>query len=340
MLRSDRLFPPVLAALAADPATDFGAPGATVDVVGRIDGPYSSVRRVRIRTAARTLHAYVKVMAPRRPGDDELARIERVLRREFKATSDFHRAFAGDDDIRTVRPIALLAEHHALVTEEVPGRPFGELLADPSRSAAPLTVVAARVGAWVRAYQSTVAASGEIALSERRAYLDQRLKLLEGRVLTSAEAAATLAEFDALSLELGVDSVPAVAIHADLTPMNIVVDPQGRVAVLDFTMAKIGTEHHDLSHLCFHLDMLAAKRRSRRAEIDAVTQAMLAGWHAELSVDDPLFRLMMLQHRVCHVAMLAERRFPVGDAAYRWYLKHRWQVCERIRPTSPHRQVA
>jgi hypothetical protein len=45
----------------------------------------------------------------------------------------------------------------------------------------------ARVGGWVRVYQTVVEAGGEIELSERRAYLDDRLKLLEGRVLSSAD---------------------------------------------------------------------------------------------------------------------------------------------------------
>jgi aminoglycoside phosphotransferase (APT) family kinase protein len=43
-----------------------------------------------------------------------------------------------------------------------------------------------------------------------------------------------------LCREIGVSALPAVAIHADLTPMNIIVDQAGRVAVLDFTMAKKG----------------------------------------------------------------------------------------------------
>ena len=46
---------------------------------------------------------------------------------------------------------------------------------------------------------------------------------------------------------------------------------------------------------------------------------MVAGYHADLSTADPLFRLMLLQHAVCHVALLAERRFPIVDAAYRWF---------------------
>jgi len=53
---------------------------------------------------------------------------------------------------------------------------------------------------------------------------------------------------------------------------------------------------------------------------------MLAGYRPDLSTADPLFRLMLLQHAVCHVALLAERRFSILDAAYRWFLRRRWEA--------------
>ena len=140
----------------------------------------------------------------------------------------------------------------------------------------------------------------------------------------------TLARFDDLCREIGVSALPAVAIHADLTPMNIIVDQAGRVAVLDFTMAKKGPAHHDLSHVYFHLELLAGKHPRRRGSIGALQRAMLGGYGAELSGADPLFRLMLLQHAVCHVALLAERRFPIVDGAYRWFLRRRWAMCGEL----------
>jgi serine/threonine protein kinase len=327
MSHAGDVFAPVLQALAADPTTEFGAPGARVEVLRQIDGPFSSVQRVRVLTPARTFHAYTKILKPRQPGTEELSRIDRFLKREFAATSALYNALQQDADIGAVRPIALLPEYRALATEEVPGRPFGEVLADVSQSHERLAAIARRVGAWVRAYQTVVEAGGRIELSERRQYLDDRLKLLEGRVLSPSDRRETLARFDDLCLEIGESAVPAVAIHADLTPMNIIVDRNGRVAVLDFTMAKTGTARHDLSHVYFHLELLAAKNPRRRASIEALQRVMLAGYHPELSSADPLFRLMLLQHSVCHVALLAERRLPVVDAAYRWFLRRRWQAC-------------
>jgi hypothetical protein len=333
-------YDPVLKALAGDSATEFGAPGAEIDVLRQIDGPYSSVRRVRIKTPAGTRHAYIKVLHPRGPGPEEEARADRFIKREFDATSALHRALQQDAGIAAVRPLAFLPQHRALVTEEVPGRPFGDLLDDPSQPAAFLERIASRVGTWVHAYQKAVDAGGEIALEERRAYLDDRLRMLEGRVFAAADRRGVLAQFDALRSEIGAAAVPAVAIHADLTPMNIVVDQSGRVAVIDFTMAKTGTEHHDVSHMYFHLELLAAKHRDRRGAIAALQQAMLSGYRAGLTTGDPLFQLMLLQHGVCHVAMLAERRFGVVDIAYRWFLRRRWHMCQEIHRRLPTAQVA
>jgi aminoglycoside phosphotransferase (APT) family kinase protein len=327
MSHAGDVFGPVLQALAADPTTEFGAPGARVEVLRQIDGPFSSVQRLRIQTPARTFHAYTKILRPREPGTEELSRIDHFLKREFAATSAFYNALPQDAEIGAVRPIALLPEHRALATEEVPGRPFGELLTDVSQSLERLESIASRVGGWVRVYQSVIGADGQIDLNKRRAYVDERLKLLQGRVLSASDRRDTLARFDDLCREIGVPAVPAVAIHADLTPMNIVVDQDGRVAVLDFTMAKKGTEHHDLTHVYFHLELLAARHPRRRASIEALQRAMLAGYRPGLSAADPLFRLMLLQHGVCHVAQLAERHFSIVDAAYRWFLRRRWQAC-------------
>lgn len=340
MSQTGDVFGPVLQALAADPTTEFGAPGARVEVLRQIDGPFSSVQQVRIHTPHRTVQAYTKVLKPRKPGPDELAMLDRMLRREYNATAALYRALPADPEIGAVRPIAILPEHRALATEEVPGRPFADLLADESVSGQELIAIARRIGTWARLYQQLVPAEGTVVLAERRTYLDQRLQLLEGRVLTAAERAASLDVFDALCREIGATEVPAGPIHADLGPTNIIVDATGRIAVLDFTMAKTGTVHHDLSHVYFHLELLAARNRRRRGLVRSLERAMLDGYRPGMTAAEPLFRLMLLQHVVCHVALLAERRFPMVDAAYRWFLRRRWQLCERISAGSPAMQAA
>jgi hypothetical protein len=330
MSREDDLFEPVLAALRADPTSEFGSPDARIDTLHHVRGPFSSVRRVRVQTPSRTTYAYIKILKPRKPGAEELAMIDRMLLREYRATRALHDALPQDPAIGAVRPIALLPEFRALATEEVPGRPWGEVLARGGVPDDELLGIARRVGAWVRTYQRIGAAPAAIEVAERRTYIDDRLRLLEGRAIGARERQAALDRFDRIARDIGSPSVPAVPIHADLTPMNIVVDGRGRVTVLDFTMAKTGTALHDLSHVYFHLELMAGRHRRRRAAFRGMQREMLRGYDPGLSAADPLFRLMLMQHGVCHVALLAERRVPVLDPLYRWFLRRRWRLCDRL----------
>ena len=310
--------------LRKDPSTEFGQPGTTVERLSHADRPFSTVHRIRIHTPARTVAAYAKILKPYGNTPEELAMADRMLRREFKATKALFDALSQDAEIGAIRPIAVLPEQRVVVTEEFPGRPFSEVLDSAPDATDELRAVARRVGNWVRIYQSLNASGKNVSLAERRAYLDDRLKQLERRVISPAERQRMLSTFDALAARLGPE-VPGVPIHADLGPANIIVDASGRIAVLDFTMVKTGTACHDISHVYFHFETIGA-RQHKRGMMRELQRAMLAGYSPSLSDTDPLFQLMLIQHVVCHVVLLASRRVPVVDLAYRWYVRRRWQA--------------
>ena len=312
-------------------------PGATVERLAHAERPFSTVHRVRIHTPARSVTAYAKILKPYGNTPEELAMADRMLRREFKATKGLFDVLSQDAEIGAVRPIAFLPEQRVVVTEEFPGRPFGDLLDSASHATDELRAVARRVGSWVRIYQSIGPLGNNVLLAERRAYLDERLKQLEGRVISPSERQGILSTFDALAARLGPE-VPGVPTHADLGPANIIVDGNGRIAVLDFTMVKTGTACHDISHVYFHFETIGARQRKREMMRD-LQRALVAGYSPSLSDTDPLFQLMLIQHVVCHVALLAARRVPVVDLAYRWFVRRRWQTCLRMIKTldSAHR---
>jgi hypothetical protein len=332
-------FVDVLAALSADKSSVFGASGARVELLRRIDGVYSTVQQVSLRTESRTVCAYIKIPKPRGQGAEGTSRAERMLEHEYHATLALYETLRDDPRFGVVKPLAWLPEHRALVTEEVEGRPLGELLLGGA-STEELVVAASRIGAWINQYEKVFPASGSIRLEQRRAYLDDRLTLLQGRVLSAADRRWALNRFDVLADEIGSATLPAVAIHADFTPYNIIVGSDGRVTVLDFTMAKIGTQYNDLAHLWFHLELIGTRRRGLREACRDMQRALLGGYTETHTSHDPLFRLMLLQHGVCHVAMMAERRVPIADVAYRWFMRRRWRLCERIHTESSLLQVA
>jgi aminoglycoside phosphotransferase (APT) family kinase protein len=324
MVRGASEFDPVIAELARNAPAHFGSSEVRIEPLRRIDGPYSSVLNVRVLAQDAESRAYIKVFRPRSDSEPDLARVQRFLQREFRATSALHDALATQPELGALRPIACLPQYRAIVTAEVAGRPFGDLLSDATTATGALLEVARRVGRWIRAYQQIAPAEGSVELSERRGYIDDRLRNLEGPVIDGRARSEVLARVDALSTAIGAPSVPAVAIHADLTPTNVLVGGDGRVTVLDFTMAKSGTAVHDLAHMYFHLAAFG-RRRGRTGIARAVQRALLEGYDAALSERDPLFALMVWQHAICHVAMLAERHVPFGGAAYRWFVRRRWK---------------
>jgi Phosphotransferase enzyme family len=329
MLRGAAEFEPVIAELARNATQHFGSAPVRIEPVRRFDGPYSTVLNVRISDATSQTGAFIKIFRPQSGTESELARVGRFLEREFRATTALHEALASQTEIGALRPIACLPEHRAIVTAEVQGQRFADLLASANPDEGRVVSAARRIARWIKAYQRIAPASGSIELAERREYIDDRLRLLENRILTPSERRSVLARVDDLAGVIG-RSVPAVAIHADLTPANVLVENDGRVTVLDFTMAKTGTALHDLAHLYFHVSSFGVQKRSRAALADSVRHALLEGFDESLTPRDALFRLMMLQHAVCHVAMLAKRRVPLAGAAYRWYVRRRWKRVEKF----------
>jgi aminoglycoside phosphotransferase (APT) family kinase protein len=265
---------------------------------------------------------------PRRAGAEELAQLRRFVEREYRATRRLHEAFAGRPGLNALRAVAVLPEHLAIVTEQVQGRTFDRVLRDSIWGPGPRAAAVAaaeRVGAWVRTYQEVTEVEGALSLDERREYLDVRLVKLTGSMLTPAERRIALRVFDQLAARVAPPAPPLVAIHADLTPTNILVGIDGRVTILDFAMAKSGARHHDLSHLFFHLDRVSW-RRVMPEHVAQVQKALLRSFDPETSVNDPLFALMLLQHAVCHIAQLAERDVGTLRPAYRAFVRHRWQT--------------
>jgi len=104
-----------------------------------------------------------------------------------------------------------------------------------------------------------------------------------------------------------------VAIHADLAPGNVLVD-DGRVVVLDFAMAGRGSYLHDISRLFLQLDVLRAKPQFRAPVVACLQNGLLRGLDPALTAAHPLFRYLLMLHRVNHLGTLSlsRERFPAS----------------------------
>ena len=323
-------FGPVLRALAGDAERYFGDARATLEPVARLDRPFSALLRLRVTTAAGGSHAFLKVYRPRpsvayeRPMD-----MARMVEDEFGATFRLHTALAVRPGLAAPRPIAVFPEHLAIVTEEIVGTPFDRVLRSEGwrwRPSPMLDAIAARIGAWIREYQRVVRASGVLSLTDQREYVDERLRHITPRILTAEERARALGLFDDLAADVSPANQPLVAIHADLCPGNILVTAGGGVGVLDFAMVQSGTPYHDVAHLFLHLERLKSRPRLRSAFVPQFQAALLRACHGFRPGPDPLFRLMLLQHAVCHVTQLADGSEGRFGPAIQWLIRRRWKA--------------
>jgi tRNA A-37 threonylcarbamoyl transferase component Bud32 len=334
---------PVLAVLRSRAASVFGHPDVSFEPVAVFERPFSTVIRLRVLTPEQApSYAFTKIykVRPVRPYETPRTSAE-VVRLEFAATRHLHAALAGRPGFSTPRPIASLPEHGTIVTGELEGTPLDVALRHARLgSTAVLQSVATRVAAWLHAYQGAVTA-GPAAwrAGDARAYLDDRLRHITPDALAPSARAHALALFDDLAGRLPADTVPAVSIHADLCPANVLVTRGGGIGVLDFATAQDGTRFHDIAHLYLHL-AFAQRRARRRIDVDAVQRALLAGFERASAVRDPLFRLMLLQHVVCHVTQLADETHWRPRAAVRALVRWRWQACMALPPLQDRHEPA
>lgn len=321
---------PVIDALHARGNSLFGDAGAICEPIAIFDRPYSTVVRLRIMTAqSAPSYAFVKIykVRPVLPYETPPAPAD-VVREEFAATRRLYTALAGRPGLSSPRPIASFPEHGAIVTQELIGRPLDRVLRFwRRRGRAPtLEAVASRIGVWLRAYQRVGAARGTWSAGDARAYLDDRLRHV-ARLLGESARADALELFDRTADALPAAPEPLVPIHADLCPGNIMVTPDGGVAVLDFATAQAGTRYHDIAHLYLHLELARGRLRRRGFDLGAMEATLLAAFDRRDAVTEPLFRLMLLQHIVCHVTQIADSATRAPRLALDTLARWRWRMC-------------
>ena len=310
-----RAFEPVLARLSAESVTRFGATGVRLVPVGHEERPFSFLLRVAVwheGVKQPTGHAFVKISKPKDPaaGIDLRARVAR----DFETTRSIHDFMSQWDDVGAVRPIVCYEDLLALVTEEAPGETLLQRLR--SRAAwfphadrlADLEATMTNVGRWLKCFQGFEPREGRITLASLLDYVDARLRrLVDQGVITGQYRQRIIQHLNRLGRDVAPADLREVTIHADLGPANILVGGS-RVVVLDFAMAGRGSDLHDISRLYLHLDVLRAKPQFRANAIGALQAALLRGLDPALIPGHPLFRYLLMLHRINHLGTLALRR--------------------------------
>ncbi len=325
------VFAPALGKLRADAAAHFGPGPVHLVATGYQDRRFSYLLRLAVCRAANSRpvsHIFLKVI---KPAHEDIEAIRRSVARDFEATRGTYIRMLQHPGLGVVRPVVCYPDQLALVTEEAEGVTLLDYMhrhaswfPGVTRRAA-LRETLAMTGRWIRAFQRTDETYGYQRIDELREYVDVRLKLLvehAGTRFDEDDRRRILTHLDLLGRLVPGDELRQVPIHGDMATGNILVS-DGRVVVLDFGMATRGNRLHDVSRLFMQLDMLLIKPHFRASVIRPLQDALLKGLDPSLTADRPLFRFMLLLHRINNLATVSVHRAPFSETAYNRLVKRR-----------------
>lgn len=337
-------FRPILAQLTVDIESSSGEE-VCLQAVSYEDRQFSQLLKLGVHISSDTVaryHVFVKAFK-RKSDDPDDSRMRRRVAHEFQTLQRAHSAMQSHTDLGVVRPVACYPEHLTIVTEEAPGETLlTQLTGDavwwpPAATLKVLEEALARVGRWVSAYQAAAPMGDTLSLDETRLYVDRRLEMLvrEPRArFTEADRARVLSYVESLSSHVSADDSRSVMAHGDLAMGNILVS-ESRVTVLDFAMAQHASRLHDIARLYMQIEMLGAKPWFRPRTLRRLQRALLRGFDPELDENAPLFRLMLLLHRVNNFATVSLRPAPFPAGLYDAHigrLHRRWLAREVASP--------
>lgn len=322
-LAAPRVFDRILELLQTDAAAHFGTANPRLIPLSYQHRPFSHLLRVGVCLDGGhrpDRHVFVKIFKSKSDASDEKMRLRVV--HDFEVSRRIADGLAGWEDLGAVRPVAYYVDHLAIVSEQAEGETLMAHLETharwfPSRrTTVALIETLSTVGRWLQAFQSIESGAGRIHLSDLRAYIDIRLRrLVAGGVFSAAYRERLLKHLDALAAQVPDSELADVLVHADFAPGNILVSGR-RIVVLDFAMLQRGSSLHDIARLYVQLDVLRAKPQFRRTVVRTLQASLLRGFDQTLTSSRPLFRYLVMLHRVNHLGSLSLNREPFLASAF------------------------
>lgn len=336
------VFAPVLARLEADAIAYFGIAPLRLVPAECDERPFSHVLRLSVCRAGDDhpiSHLFVKVLKPKAIAGGSDTMRQRVAV-DFDTTRRVYASMLPYKNLGAVPPVACYPEHLAIVTEQVEGQTLLEHLRTeaawfPSdRRLDRLQETMATVGRWIRVFQSVDAPGDYLTVDRLRQYIDHRLDRLVrdvGGRFTQDDRGRVLQHLDRLGRQIAPQELREVAGHADMALGNIIVSGR-RIVVLDFEMAKLQSSLHDVTRVFVQIGLLGIKPHLRAPVVRRLQRALLDGFDPSLTVDLPLFRLLVLLHRVNHLTTLTVTRAPFAEAFYNRVVnrQHRRWIAEEL----------
>lgn len=320
------VFGPALEQLREESQEHFNSTSVVIEPLSCMVRQGSRLLRVRVRTSSESFFAYVKLYNVDGCTPHYIEQMRQRGVRDFETTRRVHLLMRSVAGISTLRPIAFLPDHLAVVTEEVHGKTLGQLLTRkagwyPERETLDdLCTVMARIGVWLRTVQTLDVSNARFSLDGMRDYLDVRLvRLVRHGGLDARERCGILKFFDDRRADVDEGDLQEVVIHGDLSPSNVMIAGTN-VTVLDFEMWRTGSVFHDLSRIYHQIELRKLKPWFKPSSLDRLLEATIVGFDPTLSPERPLFELLTLQHVINKLTKLTMQ--PAGrlSGAYSWYV--------------------
>lgn len=327
-----RGFEPVLERLREE--HHFGAGPAKFEILNHYARPYSEVIHVQVQTHANTQRVFIKIYKPSASEPNSTQTLQERVAADYAETARVYQGMSAHAGLKVVRPVACFPEHFAIVTEEAIGETLDALLKKraawhSSNRADELSNIFARIGAWLKAFQSVGTVRRPLSLTEMREYWDERLRKIVAspRIQFDEEnRRALFSYFDTRTAEIPAAELIEVNIHADFCLENILVDGD-KITVLDFTTGTTGSTLHDLSHLFMHLELLKSKPWMRTSLVNQLQKTLLSSFEPRLTQSEPLFELLVMQQVICRLCDLTSASMTPLKRIYNhllWRRYDRW----------------
>jgi aminoglycoside phosphotransferase len=210
------------------------------------------------------------------------------LRMEFEALTMVAARMEELDDpkLGAIRALGILPGSAALVMEVFPGRPMQRILArgplERSRSLRP-TRLAWEAGRWLRVFHDMPIPDQPVRQGTRQDLADAFTEYgahLAGHTNTRDLASMVQAGIDGVARMP--DPLPLSQCHGDFAPRNVLVDADGRLAVIDLLIRWQAPRYEDIAGFLVALDTSRANAATRGLlfgpAIERLKPAFLAGY--------------------------------------------------------------
>ena len=296
----------------------------TARVLSAWTRPFSEVARIELQSAGGTRRVIAKV--PRcRPGRTD--RRLQQLEKEHKSAGYLASTFEGEDNLGVAEVVAFYRDVPALVWVEVEGTTLASMVARLARGIpgagrlAQLETACRSAGRWLRVLQAaTPVDRQQLSLQEMTDYVDLRLRRIsELRPKSLAEQWRAEVRRVFTDATLAPEDLRIAAVHGDYTLSNIMCSAD-RLVTIDLGRFGTGSVYYDVTRLYHQLGLLLHKPWYLPATIARLRRALLDGYDARVSPDQPVFQLHLIQHLLCHwLGVLKDAAVPYHVRRY-----HQW----------------